>query len=92
MTMKALVLGAALLGFAGCGKKSDDPAKQLMSDYAAIKDKLCACTDKDCTTKLKADADALEASAKEKVPHPTADQKKDFHALESQVNDCARRF
>jgi len=88
----AMMMMTALLMLAGCGKKSSDPAKQLMADYAAIKDKLCACTDKECTTKLKDEADALERAAKDKVPNPSADQKNEFGALESQVNECARRF
>lgn len=69
-----------------------DAAKKIMADYGAVKDKLCACADKACTTKLKAEADDLEKNAKTTLPNPTREQKKEFRALEKQVNACARKF
>jgi hypothetical protein len=82
---------ALVLAFvAACG--GSDGADKFISDYGAIKDRLCACTDKDCTTKLKAEADAHEARGRTEIPKPTKEQKDRFKAFEREVNDCARKF
>ena len=88
----SLVFGLTA-GAAGCSKdKSTDPVEKLFADYEAAKDRLCACNDKDCTTKLKDEADAIERSAKDILPHPTQAQKDRFKPLENAVNDCARKY
>ncbi|CAN5913284.1 hypothetical protein BH11MYX2_BH11MYX2_09490 [soil metagenome] len=56
--MKNLALLAALLGV-GCSKKSDHPSAgsgaDALAQVAALKDRLCACKDKDCATKVHAE-------------------------------------
>jgi hypothetical protein len=89
-TFTTLVRASLLVCVAACSK--GDTADKFISDYGAIKDRLCACTDKDCTTKLKAEADAHEKRGRDEIPKPTKDQKDRFKAFEHEVNDCARKF
>ena len=79
-------------GGAAAGGGDGDVAK-FIADYEALRDKLCACTDKACAEKAKADADAHERSAKDKgLRPPTPEENKKFEAVEDQINECARKF
>jgi hypothetical protein len=71
---------------------TDAATKKFVADYGAVKDKLCACADKACTTKLKAEADELEKTARKTLPKPTGEQRTEFKALEKAVNECAKKY
>ncbi len=94
--MKQLVMACAVLVVAACGKKADDtgtsgdPGEKFVADFAAIKDRLCACTNKSCTDTLKAEADAHEKTGKDLKPSRAVEQK--FSAVEDAVNACSRKF
>ncbi|HEY4058436.1 MAG TPA: hypothetical protein VGM39_17610, partial [Kofleriaceae bacterium] len=55
--MKSIALIAALMSLDGCGKKSAPAASNGSADDALVKvtefkDRICACRDKDCATKV----------------------------------------
>lgn len=93
--MKRLFIVSAFLFLAACGKKDGggSAADKFLADYTAIKDKLCACADKDCASKAKAEADAHEKSeAGKKLTKE--DEKKigaAFEKVEDQINECAAK-
>ena len=93
--MKKLFVVSMFVFLAACGKKagSGSAADKFLADYTAIKDKLCACTDKECATKAKAEADAHEKSdAGKKLTKE--DEKKigeAFEKVEDQINECAAK-
>jgi hypothetical protein len=62
-------------------------AAKFIADYAAIKDKLCACADKACADAAKAEADAHEKSGKDIKPTP--EEEAAFEKIENEVNECA---
>jgi hypothetical protein len=93
MTMHKPILSLLVFAvLAACGGKSESEADKVIADYTAIKVKLCACTDAECATKLKEEADALERSAKDRLKKPTKEEKERFGKVETEVNDCARKF
>jgi hypothetical protein len=80
-------------GGGGAAGGGDGDVAKFIADYEALRDKLCACTDKACAEKAKADADAHERSAKDKgLRPPTPEENKKFEAVENQINECARKF
>jgi len=88
--MKKLFIVSALVFLGACGSKGGTADKYL-ADYTALKDKLCACADKTCADKVKAEADAHEKKGNELSKD---DQKKigeAFEKVEDQVNECARK-
>jgi hypothetical protein len=86
--MKKLIMISSFLLLAACSKGSK--ADEFVADYGKLKDKLCACPDKECAVKVKAEADAHERSAKEKgIGKPTEAQEAKFEKIEDEINACA---
>ena len=89
--MKKLIVVATFLFLSACSKGSK--ADQFIADYAKIKDKLCACPDKDCAVKAKAEADAHEKSAEAKgIGEPSKEQEAKFEKIEDEINACASKL
>lgn len=89
--MKKLIVISSFLLLAACSKGSK--ADQFIADYGKIKDKLCACADKDCAVKAKAEADAHERSAEDKgIGKPTKEQNDRFEKIEDEINACADKL
>lgn len=74
----------------GCGKKS--PEDNVLAEYTKMKDNVCACTDKDCAMRAKAQADAIEQRAREDIKNPSKDTQDKFETIEKQINECAHKF
>jgi hypothetical protein len=75
------------------GGGGDADVEKFIADYAALKDKLCACADKACADKVKAEADAHERSAKDKnLRKPTPEEEERFEKIEDEVNACAAKL
>ena len=91
--MKKLFIVSAFMFLAACGKKGGESAgDKIITEYGALKDKLCACADKECADKVKAESDALEERAGKEIGKPTKDQEARFEKIEDEVNACAKKF
>jgi hypothetical protein len=87
--MRNLLLAGLLLGSVlGCGKK--DPFDAALDEIGTIKDKMCACKDKDCAEKVDKEFEAWRDGLKDKIgdSKPNADQDKKGEDIRAAMRKC----
>ena len=95
MKFRTLFVTAALtLAFAGCGKSKFDKMMATESDY---KDKMCACTDKDCVDKVNKDYKQWEKDSKsdfseDDIKNVSGDQIEKAMKLDDEMRTCRKKF
>jgi len=86
---KCIVIAVFALAL-GCGKKT--PEDNILAEYTKMKENVCACTDKDCAMRAKAQADAIEQRAREDIKNPSKETQDKFEKVEKEINECAHKF
>jgi len=93
--MKKVLLAAFItLSFTACGKSKFDKILSQESDW---KDKMCACTDKDCTEKVQKDYKEWDKSMKsdfseDDLKNLSGDQIAKAMDVEKEMRTCRRKF
>ncbi|HUS64488.1 MAG TPA: hypothetical protein VMZ28_08095 [Kofleriaceae bacterium] len=77
-----------------CGKGGGGDAGKLISDYGALKDKLCKCADKACADGVAKETEAFMAKSMETMEKtkPTKEQDEQFDKIEDEMEACAKKF
>ena len=92
--MKTLLTVAGLFFVVACGKGGGGDAGKLISDYGALKDKLCKCADKACADGVAKETEAFMAKSMETMEKtkPTKEQDEQFDKIEDEMEACAKKF
>jgi len=86
--MRNMLLVGALIVLMSCKSKVD----QAMSDLSSLKEKMCACKDKDCAEGVEKDFEEVGKKYKgDKSEEPSADDKKKLKDLMGEYRDCRRK-
>ena len=95
MKFRTLIAAAALtLSFAACGKSKIDKMISQESDW---KDKMCACTDKDCTEKTWKDYktwddDSKKDFSEDDIKNVSGDQIEKAMKIEEDMRTCRHKY
>jgi hypothetical protein len=89
-----MIAALCTMSLAACGKSKFEKAMAEEGDY---KDKLCACTDKDCTEKVWKDYKAWDDKAKndfteDDIKNVSEDQMKRAEKQDEELKACHHKF
>lgn len=89
-----MIAALCTMSLAACGKSKFEKAMAEEADY---KDKLCACTDKDCTDKVWKDYKAWDDKMKSEfseddIKNVSEDQMKRAEKQDDELKACHRKF
>jgi hypothetical protein len=90
---RSLILIISMFALSACGKSAAD---EYISKTKSFKDKMCACSDKDCAEKVGKEHEEWEKdfvkNAKEsKADKPSEEQQKEFKEARKEMRECARK-